>query len=271
MSLTVKGYLPDRDMPTSMRKARGAVRSFTDVHKTFVSKAASAAQAGGDYDIPNEPPCYNQLDIGSCVLNAVTGAANIVLANEGQKTTMLARLFLYWLCREVMGTLDQDSGTYTHLAVERFGNIGCCDESMWEYSDANLYLPPTPDTYPAASDNKATAWFNINAQGAARLDQLEAALRSNHPVIYGSPVSSAIQNYQAGQILTIPAANDIIGGHSTVFTGVRYIDGQRVWRIRNSWSADYGDNGHFLIDDSWAAWPELDDLWVITRMDPLLF
>jgi hypothetical protein len=269
--MAVKGWLPDSTMPTTIKLGRGLVKSFTNVHKTFVSKASTLAQAGNDYDIPNEPAAYDQGDLGSCVLNATTGAMNILLAVEGKPTSMLARLFLYWLCREVMGTLDQDSGTYTHLAVERAGNIGCCLENLWPYLDSNMYVPPGPDTYPEASDNKASAWFSIDAAGSARLDQLEAAIRSNHPVIYGSPVSSAIQQYQAGQILGIPNSNDIIGGHSTVFTGVRYIDGQRVWRIRNSWSTGYGDNGHFLIDDSWAAWPDLDDLWVLTRMDPLLF
>lgn len=271
MSMTVKGWLRDKDMPDHIRRGRGKKRSFTDVHRSFVNKASSAAQQGSSYDIPHEPSCYDQGDIGSCVLNATVGAVNIVLANEGQLTAMLSRLFLYWLCREVMGTIDQDSGTYTHLAVERVGNIGVCNENMWAYSDANMYVAPPPECYPEASDNKATAWFSIDATGSARLDQLEAAIRANHPVIYGSPVSSAIQTYRAGQVLSIPDANDIIGGHSTVFTGVHYINGKRVWRIRNSWGPGYGDNGHFLIDDAWAAWPDLDDLWVITRMDPLLF
>ena len=151
---------------------------------------------------------------------------------------------------------------------------GSCRGRRWppgSGSHRSRCWPTPPETYPEASDNKATAWFNIASTGTARLDALEAAIRSNHPVIYGSPVSSAIQNYQVGQVLTIPDSNDIIGGHSTVFTGVRYINGKRAWRVRNSWSASYGDNGHFLMDDSWAGWSQLDDLWVMTRMSPLMF
>jgi hypothetical protein len=270
---TIKGYLPDSSMPASLKTSLEPVVSFSTVHQKFVAAAAPKAQDGTDYDIPNEPAVFDQGDLGSCVLNATVGAAEIVLAVEGLPQTMLSRLFLYYLCRLSMGTLSQDSGTYVALAVDRVGTIGVCAESIWPYADSNMYNSPTPDIYPEASDNKFTAWFNIDAvagPGTARLDQIEAAIRSNHPVIYGSPVSSAIQNYQAGQILTIPDANNIIGGHSTCFTGVRYIDGQRCWRIRNSWGSAYGDNGHFLIDDNWAGWAQLNDLWILSKMSGLL-
>jgi len=271
----LRGYLPGKTMTPEIRAAVGPARLFADVHTKFVAKAAPLAQDGVDYDIPFEPPAYDQGDIGSCVLNATCGAYNMVLGVERSAQVMLSRLFLYWLCREQMGTLDSDSGTYTHLAVDRVGKIGVCQEAMWYYDDSMLYVVPSPDCYPAASDNKATAWFQIvdptGAGQPTRLDQLEAAVRSNHPGIFGTPCSQAIMQYQAGQVLGIPDASGIIGGHSMVVTGVHYINGKRVWRIRNSWSPSYGDNGHLLIDDDWMGWPELDDIWVLSRADALMF
>jgi len=271
MSITIKGWLTDSQLPEDTKKELGDIRSFSSVEHSFRIQHAPRSIPGKSYDIPNEPPCYDQGDFGSCVINAVCGAINIVLANNKQQTAALSRMFLYWLCRDAMKTTDTDSGTYPFLAVDRVGKIGICRESTWAYTAENMYAPPPPETYPEASDNKATAWFRIDAQGAQRLSQLESALRSNHPVIYGSPISEDLLEYRKGQVLTIPDPKRSLGGHATVFTGVRYLNGKRVWRVRNSWGTKYGDDGHFLIDDAWAAWPELEDLWVLTRADPLLF
>ena len=269
--MAVKGLLRDKDMPADLRAGLGPVRAFHSYQQVFEKAAVTASSTGVSYDVPSEPDVFDQGDLGSCVLNATVGAMMMLLALEKLPLTMLSRLFLYYLCREKMGTVTQDSGTYTSLAVERVGSVGVCAESMWQYLDANMYSAPSPQCYPAASDNKATAWFTISATGDARLTQLEAAIRSNHPVIYGAPVGSALQNYTSGQVLTIPDQADIIGGHSTVFTGVRYIGGKRFWRIRNSWGKAWGDNGHFLIDDAYAGWDQLDDLHVMTRMNPEMF
>jgi C1A family cysteine protease len=271
MIYRLAGWLPDASMTNSVKAKIKPARSFTGVRHVFANSIKGKAADGTDYDIPNEPPCFDQGNYGSCVLNATVGAAGMVLCVEGQPFTMLSRFFLYALCNEAMGTPGQDGGTFPALAVDRIGNIGCCAESMWPYDDAHALQPPTQDCYPEASDNKATAWFSLDAQGSDRLAQLETTIRSNHPVIFGTPVDSTIQTYQAGQVLTIPDQNNLIGGHGIVFTGVRYINGQRCWRVRNSWGTSYGDNGHFLMDDTWASWVQLSDLWILTAMPAEMF
>ena len=274
-----RGYLPDITMPAGLAAGRGEKKLFADLHDKVLMKSVrpnkTTAGYKSTYLIPHEPPVYDQLDIGSCVLNATCGALNVLLAAQGGHTEELARLFLYWLCRMEMGTLNEDSGTYTHLAVERIGTIGVCQENMWQYSDENFLMPnghavaPGPECFPAASDNKPTGWASIAGTGATRLEQMEAAIRHDHPIIFGATVGSNIQDYQPGQVITIPKDN--IGGHAMVVTGVVYKQGVRTWRIRNSWGADYGENGHLYIDDAYAGWAEFDDLWALTMVDPLMF
>ena len=92
--------------------------------------------ATGDHDVPDSGvPIFDQKQLGSCVLNSTTRAMMVALFNEQQKITALSRLFAYWLCSKSMGTVGQDTGTEVNLAVERYGSIGVCDESVWPYTD----------------------------------------------------------------------------------------------------------------------------------------
>lgn len=263
--MTIKGWIPDPEVLPEYFTAR----EFSDryVQRAFTGMMKSV---GGDHDIPHQVPVYDQEDIGSCVLNSSTGCMNIVLSLQKNQTEELSRNFAYWHCRKVMGTKNEDSGTYLWLAVDRHQHVGVCHEKTWKYGHETLFQAPTPDCYPEASDNKATAWFAIKGDGKARCDQVEQAVRANHPVMFGTPVDMQIQTYQKGQILSIPSGS-ILGGHAMVVTGVRYINGRRVFRIRNSWGWWYGDAGHLLMDEEWLGWSSLTDLWVLTAMDPLMF
>lgn len=262
--MALQGWLPDPDvLPDGYTR-----RPFARVISAFSARAASAS---GDYDIPSAHPVYDQGGWGSCVPNATVGAMNIVLDVEHQKTEPLSRFFLYQLCREVMGTKDSDSGAHSYIAVDRVGKVGVCTEKAFPYIDANMFGGIPPECYPEASDNKATAWFGVDGSGTDRLDQLDVAIRSNHPFIFGTPVGEAIRSYQKGQFLDIPDTSTLIGGHEMVGVGIRYINGVRHWRIRNSWGASFGDAGHLLITDAYMSWYRLTDIWLMTRMDPLLF
>lgn len=260
---TLHGWVPD---PKELPEGYGR-RPFADHINTFSARAASPT---GDYDIPHTHPVYNQGRWGACVAHAVTGAMNVVLEVEHQRTAPLSRFFLYQLCREVMGTKDEDSGTQSYIAVDRVGKVGICEERFFPYVDENMFAGIPPECYPEASDNKASAWFNLQGTGADRLEQLDVAVRSNHPIIFGTRVDSGIRSYTKGQILDVPTGA-FIGGHEMVVVGIRYVNGKRCWRIRNSWGAEYGDDGHLLITDAFMGWSRLVDLWLMTRMDPLLF
>ncbi len=133
-----------------------------------------------------------------------------------------------------------------------------------------MFVAPTPDCYTEASDNQIKDWFSIEDGSPNVLDQIEAAVRANHPVPFGTLVDDSIFSYEVGQVLSIPMGT-IAGGHSMCVTGIRYINGNRAWRIRNSWSPNYGDNGHLLIDDAYMGWAQTNDRWVLTRMNNILF
>lgn len=269
----LSGYKKGADMPPHLRAMIGPKKPFSAIHP-LLARLDRSAGAKTDHVLPNEPPVFDQEDIGSCVLNALVGMIACILAVEGLPFTMLSRLFLYWLCRLWDGAPDEDTGTYVHLAIERATNVGVPPESMWPYGDEFFLdadgkaVKPDPQCFPAASDNKLTGCFAIEDDDPAALDQMEVSVRANHPVQFGSDVDAAIQRYVKGDVLTAPDLSALIGGHSMLVTGVKFVGGKRLWWVRNSWAADYGDDGHLLADDAFMG--QATDRWVGTRLDPQL-
>jgi len=254
---------------------RIAYRSFSTVHDRF--KALAKSTAGTDHEINDSPvPVKDQRALGSCVLNARTAAAEIALSLEGLPFEELSRLFAYLLCSMAQGTVGQDTGTEVSLAVERTSSIGFCQEKIWPYTDdPNTFFVPPPDALASVlqgSDNRPTADFKVDeTDQVKKADQYEASIRADHSVQIGSPVDGAIQSYQPGGVLTRPDSNAIIGGHSWLIVGVRFVAGKRQWKCRNSWSAGYGEKGYFWIDEDFVEWDQFGDSWVLTRLDALEF
>lgn len=227
--------------------------------------------AQGPYTIPSLP-AMNQGSIGSCVLNAWCGSLEDLLFLERAYAEHLSRLFLYWLCRLHMKSVTQDTGTYCWLAGDRLSKIGVCPERVWQYSGSNLYKDPNTnlETFTMASDNKNLEYYRIDSWGEDRLRDIETAVRSNHSPIIATRVDSAIQDYKIGQVLGAPKGT-IIGGHAMRVRGIRYTPaGDRIWVWRNSWGTNYGDQGDLLVNDEWMASSMVSEIFVATRMQPLM-
>jgi hypothetical protein len=235
------------------------------------------ALIGVSYVVPNMPGVYDQQSIGACVWMATTGCYHI-------KTGVhLSALCGYYFDRCWQGLPTVDCGSDSQNAIYIVKNVGVCRDELMPFNNAivdssgNAIAPPFPDGIRDAANHKMpdSSWLACETP-----DDLEAALKSGDGrsvTMFGSAVSSDIQSYQKGQVLGAPDATDIIGGHETTIVGViyrwedtakypevfgalpvrptlpdgtLYRDGDRLWLDRNSWSADYGYNGHFLCTDA---------------------
>jgi C1A family cysteine protease len=256
-------------------------------HKFSFVKTAEGTKATS-YRVINEQnvPIYDQGDIGSCTCNALCAAVMITDAVEGNPIVTLSRLFLYYNARLVQGDINNDTGSDTATVVAMALQFGLPRETSFPYGDNNFLvnskaIVPAVEVYTEASNNKSYNWVSIDGSGETRLAQIEAALRANYPVIWGTPVDSTIQTYQAGQVLTVPNSNDIIGGHEMCIVGVNYdSSGNRTWLVRNSWGTGWGgtsstdptiNQGYFLADDAWIGWDQADGFDFLTKANKILF
>lgn len=248
-----------------------------EAHTNPVLKVSRAS--AGDHIIPGLPPLLDQLNLGSCAANAGAGALEILLNNEGA-LRQLSRLHLYWIARAVDGTTTEDAGTYLSSIVQQMHKIGVCDESVWTYEPDALVThagnrvkkficPPPVESDIRASENRVSGYYRINTTGAQRLADITTAIRANHPVIFGTEVGDGFIKTK-GITPVLPDPKDMQGGHATCLVGVQTIAGRQSFMDKNSWGPGWAAGGYCWLDQDYMTWGETSDIWVITRMSPLL-
>lgn len=250
-------------------------------YPSFAAKAnpvIAAPRQAGDHIIPNLPPILNQGQIGSCAANAGVGALEILLNNEGAYKR-LSQLHLYWIARALDGSTKEDAGTYLSSVTKQMHKIGVCSEQVWTYDPTQLvthagkqmqkYLCPPPlESDIRASENRVSGTYKINTRGSQRLADIATAIRADHPVIFGTQVGNAFM-YTNGKTPIVPDTNDQQGRHATCLVGVQTIAGRMSFRDKNSWGL-WADEGYCWLDQDYITWSETTDIWVMTRMKPLL-
>lgn len=275
--ILVKGCLLDKDMTlfNHKTKTRKVVdwgykdRKFNQIRGAFKQKTGSW-ELWSKHVIPEFTPISNQLDIGSCVANAWCDMLEILDGLEGTDAVeQLSRLFLYWLARYLHGDTDKDDGTFLRAAAHQLRKIGVVLERDFQYNHTNVYPKQVElDLYTMASNNRINGFYRLESYGQQLGDEIELAVRTNHPVVFGTPVNEEFKRYRGGGQMFDRPANDV-GRHAMIIVGVRYMNGERQFLLRNSWGKDWGDDGHVWVTENYIVWDETKDMWVGTRMLPL--
>jgi hypothetical protein len=135
-------------------------------------------------------------------------------------------------------------------------------------------MQPPIKAYKQAFDNKITNFYKITSSDNQRLDDVEFAIKANHPVVFSTLVSKDFtQAFGDISIWDHPTdENNVAGRHAMIITGVRYLaNGSREFYWRNSWGRDWGmGDGHTWVKDSYVAWNMTADLYVPTYMQDLV-
>jgi len=237
----------------------GDYKNFLSIENN-ISKYASSGY--GDYSMPEYTPISNQGSLGSCVGNSCCDALEILMGIKDKNSVIqLSRLFLYYNARVYTKSTGKDDGCYISHALDSLTTLGVCREQTWKYDENKVFAQPNLFAYAEANDNKTSDFYQIKSN---RLDNIEQAIRSNHPVIFGTPVSNEFVNNYNGDLKVFNFPSTSIGRHAMIVVGVNYINGKRLFKIRNSWGAGWGDNGHCLMTEDYMANSETNDIWVPT-------
>ena len=201
----------------------------------------------------------NQLSEGACAGNATAESVEVLNNIAGYKPVPLSRQFIYNMARQETGDLANDEGTYIRVCFDVLSRFGVCDEYIWPYDPSKVHVSPSLMAMRQALGHKIHAAYRINDTGSARLDAVIAALRADHPVVFGTQVSYDYMQLKDSTPQKPPTQN-IAGGHAQVIMG--FIGGNFL--IKNSWGTGWADGGYSYFDPSYITWDQTQDLWVPT-------
>lgn len=205
-------------------------------------------------------PVYEQGPIGSCGPHSCT--SDIVFDGDVAGVTLRpSRLFGYYVTRDVMGTVNADSGVSNREMLKAYARFGWCDESLWPYEPNRFKVKPPPEAYEQAATRKIDQYLRVPQQ----LDQMKACLAGGDPFIFGFTVFSSLESDAVTRTGNVPMptrGDRQIGGHDVLI--VDYDDDRQVFIFRNSWGEKWGDAGYGTIPVAYALHPQLaSDFWTI--------
>lgn len=266
MTTNVYGRLPHTPDPRdyTARPARAYTGQYVDLSDGFP-----------------DPP-YDQLQLGSCVSNAVAAAMDFDRKKQGlAPLSPPSRLFIYYVGREEAGlALDQDTGLQVRDGFKAVNTCGAPPESDWPYADdaVTFTKKPDPKSYSDGILDEAVVYGAVT--------DIDAMIASGYPVAIGFDVYDSFEDtgptgVAATGVMPYPdvTTEQIVGGHcvlacSTVLDGSSIPGGLpgRVYRLcRNSWGHDgtWGlptQPGYFWMPTDVMDGPMTSEAWQVTTV-----
>lgn len=87
---------------------------------------------------------------------------------------------------------------------------------------------------------KATTAYSVRGE-----ESIMQELSTNGPMYVAFDVYSDFETYSSG--VYHATTSEYLGGHAVTMVGYGTLNGEKYWKIKNSWNEQWGDNGHFLI------------------------
>jgi C1A family cysteine protease len=214
---------------------------------------------------PQCPVVYDQGQLGSCTGNAWAGLVEFLLLKQGLADFTPSRLFIYYNERVLENDTAQDAGAAISDGANVVSNEGCPNETLWQYDIAAFSEKPPQNAY---QDGLKHLAFGVQ-QVQQDLTAMKEVLTSGLPIVVGFTVYQSFESDQVTQtgIVPMPGHHEqVLGGHAVLVVG--YDDSQSRFIVRNSWGAQWGQKGYFLMPYAYLTNHRLSsDFWSANRTE----
>jgi C1A family cysteine protease len=212
---------------------------------------------------PKMPEVYNQWALGSCTANATAAALQYLDTVQKEPTVMPSRLFVYYGARELEGTIDQDAGAMIRDAIKVVVNQGACSEQLWPYDITKFAWRPSENCYLEAVKERVIVYSRLTETVRGMM----STLATGFPFIFGVALYNSFETEEVSRTGKVPMPGldeSPVGNHAMLCVG--YNLAERYFIVRNSWGADWGDQGYCYIPFCYLGDNQLaTDMWVLQK------
>ena len=222
------------------------------------------------------PPIYDQGDLSSCTANAISGNMEFDQIKEALKYEFTpSRLWIYYQERVIEGTVSSDDGAEIRDGIKAVNKYGACPESDWPYITSKFATKPSAVAYKDALLHKSLKYASVNVD----VPSVQAVMAAGFPVVFGFTVYSSFMTDEVASsgVMPMPISSDSVeGGHAVLMAGYSTVS----WTdkgtgrslppgliVRNSWGADWGIGGYFIMPFDYVTSDLSDDYWQIDVVD----
>ena len=189
--------------------------------------------------------------------------------NKDINQDIFSEIFTYYTTRVNIANdkPEDDNGAYIRDTLKSLILYGSCLEKTWS-SNKLFFETPSQEAYNEGKKYQALTYLNIPVGNSSNerkttLNTLRGLLQNGYLFIGGFRCYSNLNSGRNG-IIPLPSGS-IIGGHAVCFVG--YDDTKQVFKFKNSWSKDWGDNGYGYLPYSYLLSGDLLDLWTIMTQE----
>jgi len=206
---------------------------------------------------------YDQGELGSCTANAL--CYSFVFNDPTYKPS---RLFLYYNERMLDHDVPDDAGSTLTQGINALIKYGVCSESLWAYNISKFTNKPPATSYTEGLKHTVTSSFRV----LQTVDSLKGCLIAGKPFVVGISVYESFESDTVTNTGYVPMPNvnteQLLGGHAVICVG--YNDTKKVWIMKNSWGANWGDHGCFYLPYAYLTDTSLSgDVWKIMQVKVL--
>jgi hypothetical protein len=215
-------------------------------------------------------PVENQGQLQSCTANAIAGAYEYLIKKHTGEHVDMSRLFIYYNARWRNGEQNEDSGSVIQYGMESLQKFGACNEKTWPYNASAVLNQPKKPSYIEAEKFRVLDMQKVSVE----LDHWKHCLAEGYPIVFGCALFESFDDCNRNHgVVPMPDPQDVARGehgrHAMLCVG--YSDVDKVFIVRNSWGADWGDKGYCYMPYNYLMSEKLNggDCWMLRGEDNL--